>query len=109
MNSVLRLLSIPFVLLCAAMFLVPLFRYSVGTDREITGTVEASGLLESGGSSLRGRAVVVASVRLTDGKLVRVGIPGAVPLPVGSRVALNEVPQSFGQPRYAFLQSLPGK
>jgi hypothetical protein len=87
-----------------AIMAVPYIRHAVGPPHEVTGVIETSGLLETGGTGLAGRAVTAASVRLTNGNGVRVAIPNGVPASVGSKVLLNEYTQNFGQPKYSLIR-----
>ncbi len=80
------------------------FQRPTGKVSQVLGTIESSGNVDNGGTSLRGRVVVVALVRLPDGNEVQIGIPTSEPISPGSQVMLKVFPQNFGPPRYGFTK-----
>ncbi|NKZ40052.1 hypothetical protein HF690_13925 [Oleiagrimonas citrea] len=88
----------------SALVMAPDFQHAVGPGRQVEGTVESSGMTESGGSRLHGRVRVLMRVRLPDGRAVQLGVPGSQPVRVGSRVLLSVQPQSSGPPDYRIIR-----
>jgi hypothetical protein len=93
-------LAIPLLLIVLVLFVMPFLRHTTGAYIEIDGTVQAVGNYETGGSGLHGRMGIIASVTLSDGKVVQAGVRDGLQITPGSKVTVREFPQNIGQPAY---------
>ena len=82
-------------------------RYQNGIHTDIEGVVLTSGMIETSGSGLHGRAAVQMTVRLVDGRTVSVVSPISAPVPKGTPILVRENEHNFGAPSYSLVRVLP--
>jgi hypothetical protein len=96
--------AVPVAIIVFALVFVPGIRHSEGAFAELHGVVRAVGNYEVGGGNLTGRIAVLATVTLSDGRVVQTVIRKGLQVNAGADVVVREYPQNFGQPIYAIYE-----